>query len=344
MSDPIRVLVVDDSALMRTMLCRRIGSDPRFTVMDVASNGLEGVEKAIKLKPDVVTLDIEMPVLNGIEALKQIVARTKIPVIMISSLTKDGAQVTLDALSLGAVDFVGKANGGEMIHEKLFAAAQGGQAKRQIRERAAVVSGPERTPYPRIARRMLPCRPKVVVIGSSTGGPQALQTVLGDLPQSFPIPILIAQHMPKVFTNVFAQRLNSVCAIEVVEANDGDALRRGVAYIAQGGLHMRLQNGKINICSGTEGLYFPSVDILATSAGEAFRGDIVGVMLTGLGNDGTKGFLDMRNAGAYILAQDQESCAVYGMPRAIIEADGVDEILPLSAIGSRLRDIALHGA
>jgi two-component system chemotaxis response regulator CheB len=371
MPQPIRVLVVEDSAFMRHVLCRKIEADPRFKVIATAEDGLDGVEKAVSLKPDVMTLDIEMPVLNGIDALKRIVRSTAVPVIMVSAQTQAGARATLDALALGAVDFVPKANGAPFIHEKLAAAALSRAATvKPTSEAAATIRpgrdqrarpGPAHTaPTPakepegrpaksaprsgstllRLANDVGSVSPRIIVIGSSTGGPQALESILRQCPAEFPVPIVVAQHMPPTFTAALAERLHAGCPPRIVEAKHGDTLRAGTVYIAPGGMQMRVSGSAIDIAADAgESFYKPSVSVLSASAFAACGSATMGIMLTGIGADGAKEFAAIRNAGGWTIAQDQETCAVYGMPRSVIEADGASEVLPLPAIGYRLRDI-----
>lgn len=333
MAGPIRVLVVDDSSFMRNALKRNIEEDVRFKVIDTASNGQEGVEKALRLIPDVVTLDVEMPVMNGLEALKTIVAKSTIPVVMVSAVTEAGAKTTIDALTLGAVDFIPKSKGAEHIHEKLLAAMNAGLSRRIMATRRTAPPPPLRP-----LKLGMRAPAKLVVVGSSTGGPQALQDVLRGLPANLPVPVVIAQHMPPQFTLALAKRLNDICQLRVVEAEDGMPLTAGTVYIGPGGKHLRvtLTNIKVEADKG-ESLYKPSVDVLTESALAIFGKQVLGVMLTGMGNDGAKQFTRLHEAGGYTLVQDQASCVVYGMPRAVNDAGGADEVLPLEQIGPRIR-------
>ena len=336
MANPIRVLVVDDSAFMRNALSRNIEKDNRFKVIDTASDGRDGVQKALRLKPDVVTLDVEMPVMNGIEALKTIVAQSSIPVIMVSAVTEEGAKTTIEALTIGAVDFIPKAKGAEHIHEKLLAAVNANLAPK----RTALVA-PVRRPIvsPQVQPGRTPeIRAKIVVIGSSTGGPQALQTVLSQIPQNLPSPIVIAQHMPAQFTNALAKRLDTCCPLRIVEAKDGEPLEKGKVFIGPGGMHLRVTQTAVKVEPDKgESLYKPSVDVLAESAQAAFGKQVLGVMLTGMGNDGMRAFVSLHKAGGYNLVQDEGSCVVYGMPRAVADAGCANEILPIDKIGARIR-------
>jgi len=333
MASPIRVLVVEDSSFMRNALKRRIESDSRFQVIDTAQNGQEGVDKALSLKPDVVTLDIEMPVKNGLEALKEIVAKSSIPVIMVSAITQAGAKITIDALSIGAVDFIPKSKGAELIHEKLLAAVNASLSRRIMAGRRA--APPPMAPRPRATAR-IPA--KIVVIGSSTGGPQALQEVIKALPANLPVPVVVAQHMPPHFTLALAKRLNDICPLKVMEAEDGMPLSPGTVLIGPGGMHLRVTSTHVKVEPDRgESLYKPSVDVLAESAIGVFGKQILGVMLTGMGNDGAKEFIKLHKSGGYTLVQDQASCVVYGMPRAVADAGAANEVLTLEQIGPRIR-------
>jgi two-component system chemotaxis response regulator CheB len=343
-ANPIRVLVVDDSTFMRGALVRMIERNPQFKVIDVASNGQEGVEKAQALKPDVITMDIEMPVMTGIEALAKIMQTTKTPVVMISTLTEHGAEATLKAMELGAVDFIPKAladkdknifKNAEDIHQKLLAAA-GAKPQKLIEESTTPAELPASKPA--VTPQQLAAR--MVVIGSSTGGPKALQVLLQALPKNLPVPVLVAQHMPADFTRVLARRLDEICGISVTEAKAGDTPRPGTVYIAPGGLHLRLEaNGCTLHPDNGESPYMPSIDVLGDSVQKVLGAHVIAVLLTGMGADGAKAFTALKNAGAYTIGQDAASCVVYGMPRALAEADGASEVLPLEQIGPRIRQL-----
>jgi len=332
----IRVLVVDDSSFMRNAITRHLQRDARIRVIDTATNGREAVAKALELKPDVITMDVEMPEMNGIEALRQILAKSSIPVIMVSSQTDAGAKTTIQALQLGAVDFIPKAGGFDLLHEKLHAVVGAALARR-----SPSPVPPAAAPRPR-SQRIAPLAAKIVVIGSSTGGPRALHQVLAPLPPRFPVPIVIAQHMPPQFTSAMAKWLSDVCSIKVVEAADGMPLLPGHAYVGPGGMQYRLAKGQAKIAAPQgESLYKPCVDILADSAASVYAGNVLAVMLTGMGNDGAKGFARLKSCGAYVMAQDQATSSVYGMPRAVAESGCADEILPVGEIGRHIN--ALFG-
>jgi two-component system chemotaxis response regulator CheB len=337
MSAPlIRVLVVDDSPFMRGVLPPKIESDPRFKVVGTASNGREAIEKAISLSPDVITLDIDMPVMSGIDALKEIVRQTTSSVIMLSARTEQGAAITLEALALGAVDFIPKSRGVDRIHDKLLAAVEARVHKtRAAMQRPAALARPN---APSRAAGGARVTAKMCIIGSSTGGPQALQTVLAQFPDNLPVPVVIAQHMPPNFTKALAQRLNDTCKPTVVEAADGMPLAKGTVYISPGGMQTRVTASELKVSPDQgESLYKPSVDVLAESARSAFGKNVLGVMLTGMGADGAAEFAKLRKLGAYNISQDQASCVVYGMPRSLVEHGGADEVLPLDQIGARVR-------
>lgn len=337
MSAPlIRVLVVDDSPFMRGVLPPRIESDPRFKVVGTAIDGRDAIEKTLALQPDVITLDIDMPIMNGIDALREIVKQSTASVIMLSARTEQGAAITLEALALGAVDFIPKSRGVDRIHEKLLAAVEAKAHKsRASAPKPAAGLRPTAPPRATAGGRVAA---KICIIGSSTGGPQALQTVLSQLPDNLPVPIVVAQHMPPNFTKALAQRLNDTCKPKVVEAEDGMALAKGAVYISPGGMQTRVTATDVKISPDHgESLYKPSVDVLAESARSAFGKNVLGVMLTGMGGDGALEFGKLRKLGAYNIAQDQASSVVYGMPRTLVEAGGADEVLPLDQIGVRIR-------
>ncbi|PZP39526.1 MAG: chemotaxis response regulator protein-glutamate methylesterase [Pseudomonas fluorescens] len=352
---PVRVLVVDDSTFMRGALVRMISKDPRFTVIDTAANGKEGWEKAMLLKPDVMTMDVEMPVMNGLEALAEIMKTVKTPVIMISTLTEAGADTTIKALELGAVDFVPKAfgdkernifRGAEELYEKLLAAAgvDAGGAAPVVQPLSYSTGLPVRPaapvapPAPLMAGLRVNAR--LVMIGSSTGGPKALQTLIEQLPANLPVPVVIAQHMPPQFTLALAKRLNEICRIKVVELANNMLLEAGTVYISPGGLHARvsLTSGKVMEDKG-ESLYKPSVDVLAESVGQTYGKNVIAVMLTGMGSDGMKEYIKLKELGAHVIAQDKDSCVVYGMPKAVVEAGAASEVLPLEQIGRRVASL-----
>ena len=342
---PARVLVVDDSPTMRGLITAVLRSDPDVSVIGQAGDALEAREAIKQLNPDVVTLDIEMPNMNGLDFLERIMRLRPMPVIMVSSLTHRGAEATLAALEIGAFDCVSKPAPGETrpfgdLAEKVKAAA------RSSRDR-----GPQRQPVPpqpavpaaaaaasgyRVGR-------KIVAIGSSTGGVEALITVLQNFPVNCP-PTVITQHMPPTFTRSFAERLNRLCQPVVQEAYDGARLEVGKIYLAPGGeRHLQVTNSAAPCCRLVErepvNGHRPSVDVLFDSVAELAGRNAVGVILTGMGRDGAAGLLKMRHAGARTIGQNEKTCVVYGMPRVAHELGAVEQQLPLGAIGEEVLKI-----
>ena len=313
---------------MRKALSREICSDPRFEVVGTACDGKEGVEKALDLQPDVITLDVEMPVQGGLGALQQLATKSSAAVIMVSSATEAGAKITLEALSLGAIDFIPKIRCTSLLHEKLIAAA----SARRARLKGEAYQKVQNRPADAIA---LPKGfvAKAIVIGSSTGGPQALAELFTNLAHPLPVPVFVAQHMPQPFTAALARRLEIQSGHSVVEARDGDSIENGVVYVAPGGQQMRAGAGVISIRQdGGESIYQPSVDVLAASVLDAYNGNVLGIMLTGLGRDGAREFTRLKNVRGWTIAQDPLSCTVFGMPKALIDAGGACEIIPLKSI------------
>ncbi len=355
---PVRVLVVDDSSFFRRRICEILNEDPDIDVIGQAINGKEGVEQCILLKPDVITMDMEMPVMNGISAVRQIMATRPTPVMMFSSLTHAGARSTLDALNAGAADYMAKKfedvagqmnDSRRMFCQKVKSLGRASRGYPSSPHRAAAVAGSEASVHrmPSIAVRREDAKVvkgdyKLVVIGASTGGPVALQKVIEALPASFPLPVLIIQHMPGAFTPIFSKRMNDSCNIKVREAMDGDMLEPGTAYVAPGGKQMLVKRnangGRIYIVDGNPRQnYKPSVDItfrsLATSSNCR---DILAIVLTGMGTDGCEGCRELKNGGATIWAQDQATCVVYGMPAAIVNAGLADQVLAIDVIGEHI--------
>jgi two-component system chemotaxis response regulator CheB len=341
----INVLIVDDSAFMRNTLSSMISEDPEIKVIGIARNGIEAVEKVAQLKPDIVTLDIEMPKMNGIEALKQIMSKNPVPVLMVSSLTTDDARVTLEALEIGAVDFIPKNLSDlsinilkirDLLIEKIKKIGKKGLPL--FRKRYA----PKQLEMPRENDYTSHRKVNIVAIGSSTGGPRALQNILTSLPKDFPVPILIAQHMPPVFTKPFAERLNQLSALEIKEAEHGEPIKKGIVYIAPGKGHMsvvrkRITETTISISENRkEYIYKPSVDELMLSVVDNFSGHVLGVILTGLGNDGLKGMKQIKNSGGRTIAESEASCVVYGMPKAVVDSGIADKIVPVDEIAGEI--------
>ncbi len=344
MPDPIRVLIVDDSALMRQLLSQILGSDPQLTVAGVAADPFVARDKIKALHPDVLTLDIEMPRMDGLTFLEKLMRAHPMPVVMISSLTAKGADTTLRALSLGAVDYVSKpkldvssgtVEQAEEIVTKVKAAA-----------RARIRSGPPPGVSASTEEALRPmaftATHKVVAIGASTGGTEALKDLLTPLPADFP-GIVMVQHMPEAFTGAFAKRLDGVCRIHVQEARDGDRILPGHALLAPGGHQMavvrRGAEYAVRVYRGERvNRHLPSVDVLFSSCAQQLGRNAVGVLLTGMGNDGAQGMLRMKEAQSYTIAQDEATSVVFGMPKEAIRLGAVDEVLPLSRIPAGLME------
>ncbi len=344
MTKKIRVLVVDDSVFMRKALYRMLSSDPMIEVIDTASDGEEGYKKTRMLKPDVVTLDVRMPGMDGLDALRMIMADCPVPVLMLSSLTSEGGEVTLRALDLGAVDVIDKSS----AHTAMDILGIAGELTSKVRAVAGVDTD-------KIVKKLAPVHParpqvflpqayvpvkadteemKVVAIGASTGGPPALQEILSNLPEGLNAAFLVVQHMPIGFTASLAERLNSLSRLEVSEAFDGDLVRPGKCLIAPSGLHMTLHVEE-ELCVHlskfpVDRIHRPSVDVMMESAAKVMRGRVIGVILTGMGNDGAMGIKAIHDAGGKTIAQDEESCIVYGMPKVAVSLGGVDRIVPLA--------------
>jgi len=344
----INVVVIDDSAFMRKSISLMLESDPGIRVVATARDGRDGIDKIREHRPDIVTLDIEMPVMDGLSALRVIMKEMPLPVIMISSLTSEGARSTLDALDIGAVDFIPKdlspASGDiKKIREELITKVRTIVRSRPFRPRlglAAVrpaprpkVPGGHAWNIPAGAGKKL----RAVVLGISTGGPFALLQTLPKLPADFPLGIAVVQHMPPRFTKSLAERLDSLSALSVREAADGDVLQPGVILLAPGGQHMtfRRDGGSVVARIGSEPsdtIYRPCADIMFSSAVETFNGPLLGVIMTGMGKDGLEGLRRVKEKGGFVIAQDEESCVVYGMPRAAVDEGIADAVLPLEGI------------
>ncbi|MAL98557.1 protein-glutamate methylesterase/protein-glutamine glutaminase [Hydrocarboniclastica marina] len=383
----VSVLVVDDSGFFRKRLTEILNGVEGIRVIGTASNGREGIEQVARLRPDVVTMDYEMPVMNGIAAVREIMRTCPTPVLMFSSLTYEGARVTLDALEAGAVDFLPKnfeeitSSSSELqriLARRILDVArsrvgQGKSVRPGVSENApaevpaqqhpvqpaarkdtrptpqpqehktAAVRQPAsgRAPAARPARVTPPASYCVVAIGTSTGGPVALQRVLTRLPANFPVPIVLVQHMPATFTPAFADRLDKMCQIEVRQAENGDELRPGVALLAPGGSQMMVEKkgryGQVRILPADNRVnYKPSVDITFGSLARAWPGKTLAVILTGMGADGREGCRMMKESGSVVWAQDEKTSVIYGMPMAVAQAGLVDEVLPLDSVSIRL--------
>ena len=366
----LRVLVVDDSVFMRKTISKIIANDS-IEVVDTAVNGKDAIQKIKEHSPDVVTLDIEMPIMNGLEALKVIMEDYPVPVIMVSTLTGEGADATLEAFSLGAVDFVTKKQAFTEMYtlqdelvSKIINVGNNKSLRNQLKHRGKVMSMRKqlvsdkpkdvnafniaeklaerarqkaiKPNYTGIRKRPLSNEIDVVVIGISTGGPIALNELFSHIPQNIPVPILIAQHMPPYFTKSLADRLNGISPLTIKEAEDGEKLRNGYVYIAPGGKQMTVNKRKNIVISEEpkDELYKPSVNVLVNSITDVFGKRAVGIIMTGMGSDGRDSLRRLHNAGGYVVSQDIESCVVAGMTRSVIDAGIADEIHPLTDLAA----------
>jgi two-component system chemotaxis response regulator CheB len=367
----VKVLVVDDSGFFRRRVSEILSADSNIQVVGTATNGKEAIDQALALKPDVITMDYEMPMMDGITAVRHIMQRCPTPVLMFSSLTHEGARVTLDALDAGAVDFLPKNfedisrnpdKVKQLLCEKILSISRSNRRVSHYSAPAPVAapapapssvgsfasSAPTRpAPAPIPTRTHAPATSspapkrknyKLVAIGTSTGGPVALQRVLTQLPANFPAPIVLVQHMPAAFTKAFAERLDKLCRISVKEAEDGDILRPGLALLAPGGKQMMIDGrGAVKILPGDERLnYKPCVDITFGSAAKSYGDKVLAVVLTGMGADGREGARLLKQGGSSIWAQDEASCVIYGMPMAIVKAELADAVYSLDDIGKHL--------
>ena len=373
----VKVLVVDDSGFFRRRVSEILSADPSIQVVGTATNGREAIDQALALKPDVITMDYEMPMMDGITAVRNIMQRCPTPVLMFSSLTHEGARVTLDALDAGAVDFLPKnfedisrnpEKVKQMLCEKVHTIARSNRrfssaavapapaaaspavaptsrpAAAPVRP-AAPAATPRTAPTPASATAPSSAAPrrkayKLVAIGTSTGGPVALQRVLTQLPANFPAPLVLIQHMPAAFTKAFAERLDKLCRIQVKEAEDGDVLRPGLALLAPGGKQMMVDaRGVVKILPGDERLnYKPCVDITFGSAAKSYGDKVLAVVLTGMGADGREGARLLKQGGSQVWAQDEASCVIYGMPMAVVKANLADAVYGLDDIGRHLTE------
>ncbi|BED89856.1 MULTISPECIES: protein-glutamate methylesterase/protein-glutamine glutaminase [unclassified Pseudoalteromonas] len=373
----VKVLVVDDSSFFRRRVSEILEQDSGIEVIGFAVNGREAVDKTAQLRPDMITMDVEMPVLDGISAVKEIMASNPTPILMFSSLTRDGATATLDALDAGAMDFLPKkfediARNNEdaikllqtkvkeigrrraprpvrpLTSSKITAppasklATSSSSLKQPDRSFQRAASG-QASATPSMPTRASGKHYQIVAIGTSTGGPVALQTILTQLPANFAHPILLIQHMPAAFTPAFAARLNSLCKIRVKEAQQGDKLEAGTAYLAPGGQQMMVEGRSGNKTlrvfeDNSERIsYKPSVDVTFASVAKSYQGDVLAIVLTGMGADGRDGARMLKQSGATIWAQDEKSCVVYGMPQAIANAGLASEHLALNDVAARIK-------
>jgi two-component system chemotaxis response regulator CheB len=343
---PVRVLVVDDSAVMRQLLTSLLSADPEIEVVGTAPDPHVARERIKELNPDVVTLDVEMPHMDGLTFLRKIMTLRPTPVVMVSTLTQAGTEVTLEALEIGAVDFVAKPTADLGNAKAGLAIELQSKVKAAARTRVGLRRNSLAQPKPRPERRRGSVD-KIVIVGASTGGVEALKTLLMGLPPDCP-PILVTQHMPPRFTAAFADRLNRECPMAVSEAINDDLIEPGHVYIAPGAYHLQLARHKgHNICvlsdSPPVSGHRPSVDVLFRSAANVAGRSAVGVILTGMGKDGAEGLLEMRKAGAITLGQDEDSSLIYGMPRAAFERGAVMRQYPLTHMADAILDACEDG-
>jgi len=378
---PIGVLIVDDSPFMRLTLQKILNQDPGIKVLDTARDGREGILKLQALRPQVVTMDVEMPVMNGLQALEEIMRWQPTPVIILSAVTTQGTEATLKALDLGACDVVAKPSGSpgadlqalaQDLVEKVKAAAGVNPARlgsKGINSFSRSTSGaagavvqtlatkgvqqersvqPPRLPIPAKTGLTPKHAVEIVAIGTSTGGPSALQAVLPTLPGDFPVPVLVAQHMPPGFTGPLAQRLNGLCSLNVREGINGEVLKAGTVYVAPAGMQMQVQrrSGQLILEIGLEApiptLYHPSVDVMFLSLAKAVGKGTLGVVMTGMGRDGAKGMKEIKDAGGFAIAESEETCVVYGMPKSLVDAGLADRVVPLGEIGRTIVECVMR--
>lgn len=333
----IKVLIVDDSSFLRHQIRQIVNAHPKLTVIGEANNGKEAISKTQKLKPDVITMDYEMPLMDGITAVREIMHQTPTPILMFSSMTLSGARITLDALEAGAVDFLPK--------QLESVASSKSKIRTILCEKIIAVSGKDK-PLPKNAsapkRSKIETKtirkPELLAIGTSTGGPVALQKIISNLPAGFSMPIVIIQHMPAAFTGAFAERLDKLSKITVKEAQDNDVLKPGHVYIAPGGKQMMLSGrDKLKILAGDDRVnYKPCVDVTFGSIANQFNGRVLAIVLTGMGADGREGARMLKAKGHNVWAQDSKSCVIDGMPSAVINADLVDEVVSLNDFSGKL--------
>ncbi len=354
MKEPVKVLVVDDSTVIRKALSLKLGRDREIEVIGTAGNGAEALEQAAELSPDVITMDINMPVMDGLTALRRLMQENPLPVIMISSLTTDGADETIQALEAGALDFLPKdtcisssPEDTERLLQKIKTVARsrrsasGEKARvRQTVKREETSAQDQETLLPAKALEDV----RLVLIGSSTGGPGVLLEIIPNLPAKFPVPIIIVQHMPANFTNSLAQRLDKLSKLSVREAREGDIIEPGKVYLAPGGRHLAFERDAKSLRAvfpkvGEQVIYKPSVDIAASSLAQVFPCRVLAIMLTGMGNDGVQGFARLKERGSPIIAQSKQSAVIYGMPRAVVDAGLADAVLPTRGILNTLKQL-----
>lgn len=388
LNEPIGVLIVDDSPFMRMTIQKILSQDPQIKVLGTARDGLEGIEKIQTLHPQVVTMDVEMPVMDGLQALGEIMRWRPTPVIIFSSVTTQGAEATLKALDLGAFDVVAKPTGSagadlKTLSIDLLAKVKGAANVNMVRlgkrnssatysapfgggigagsggttgvaatsnlQSSRPSSGAGEVRIGAAKSAVFPRHPvEIVAIGTSTGGPSALQTVLPQLPGNFPVPVLVAQHMPVGFTGPLASRLNGLCPLNVREGVHGEMLKAGTVYVAPAGKQIQVQRrgGQLMLNIGDETpirtLYHPSVDVMFLSLAKEVGRGTLGVVMTGMGNDGAMGMKEIKKANGFAVAEAEETCVVYGMPRAIIDGGMADWVAPVGEIGRSIVECVMR--
>ena len=355
----IRVLIVDDSAFMRKLINDFLSEHPEIDVIGTARNGEDAIKKWRELRPDVITLDVEMPKLNGLEVLKVIMQEQPLPIVMLSSTTKEGADTTLQAIQAGAVDFVAKPSGSISIDlhkikteliQKVLSASKANLTKINILEDSKSVGKKQKSPIDSglkvtghvTTRGFSRESKKIVCIGTSTGGPRALQQVLTSLPKDINVPVLVVQHMPPGFTKSLANRLDSLSQIKVKEAEDGEILQKGTAYIAPGGYHLKIKTLGSTLAislsqSPPRNGHRPSVDVMFESISTIKNYSKIAVIMTGMGSDGSKGLVEMKKSGTVkVIAESQDTSIVFGMPKAAIATNMVDEVANVENIAQSI--------
>ena len=350
MAEPIRLLIVDDSPFMRRAISSLVGGEENIKVVGTAKDGQDAIRQIQDLKPDIATMDIEMPIMDGLTALKIIMEKFPLPVIMLSSLTEEGAKETLDALDLGAADYIPKNLSNVSLNilkikDDLISKIKAITAKKYFFKPR--VNGQEgehlkTAQFKEMGTAVKNNKIDIVAIGSSTGGPKALQDVIPRLPQNFPVPIILVQHMPKAFTGSFAERLSSISHIKVIEAAGGEIIKPGTAYLSPGDKHLSIVKEKsgdfiISLSNEPEDLINkPSVSVMMESVAKGYPGKALGVILTGMGSDGLLGMKKIKETGGKTIAQDEATCVVYGMPKAVVDAGIADMVLPIYKIGDEI--------
>ena len=357
MHSKIEVLVVDDSAFMRRVITKLLESSNQLEVIDTARNGVDALKKIEKNRPDVITLDVEMPKMDGLDFLKRLMAKKPIPVLMLSSVTSEGSEETIKALELGAFDFITKPSGSisldidkvkdELIKKVKLAAKSGVQEKinRQIdrddnQTKKDVISKEVESTLESSSLKFSGSKTKLLVIGASTGGPKAIKEIMSSLPGNLGIAILIVQHMPPEFTKSLALRLNKLSDYRVKEAEEGDRVKAGTALLAPGDYHMIIKNAKAKLSQGPKVHNVrPAIDKTIESVVKEYKDSIVGVLLTGMGKDGAKGMKLIKEFGGQTIAQDEETSVVYGMPKAAVDMEAVDKVSPIYKIAEEITDL-----